>query len=64
MHPPDPEMRRAGSGKPTLESQNILGDLQGTPAELDLQARKLRRLYALAYDTARTIAAIAYGMAR
>jgi hypothetical protein len=64
MHPPDPEMGRAAPARtaPNSHRENHAADLK--PDILDFQALRLKRLYFLAHDIARTIAALAYGVAR
>jgi hypothetical protein len=45
MHaPPDPKRLRASSGKPAPKSQNVISNAEHIQGQLDLQARKLKRL--------------------
>jgi hypothetical protein len=65
---PDPEMRKGRLGKGGPKSQVIipssLSNTENSRSALDLQAHRLRRLFFFAPDTACTIAALAYGVAR
>ena len=66
MHaPPDPKMRRAAilaDGSPKIATLNQ--HPENSRDGLDLQARKLRRLFFFCHATAQTIATLAYGVAR
>jgi len=66
MHrPPDPEMRSPGVGSARAKSQSlIINAAEHNQACHVLQARKLRRLFFLAHDTAVTVASLAWGCAR
>jgi hypothetical protein len=61
-----PEMRRAGleQADPVSQQQQVLEHDHSTIFPIALQASRLRRIYALAHDTAITIATLAYGVAR
>jgi hypothetical protein len=63
--PPNPEMRNRPAGHGTAFHKtdfNKPKDITETTA--DIQARRLSRPYALSLNTASTIAALAYGVAR
>jgi len=68
MHPPpDPQMRRAATlpgNSPKSHPLEVISNRENTQAELDLQARKIRQLFFFCHATARTIATLAYGVAR
>ena len=68
MHPPNPEMRsrRKSCHSCTGEVHTLEPNHQdhSTIFPIALQASRLRRIYALAHDTAITIATLAYGVAR
>jgi hypothetical protein len=66
MHgPPNPEMRSPAIRQDDrAKSQSSLSDNHSAVSLADLQARALCRLFLLAPDTARTIATLAYGVAR
>jgi hypothetical protein len=62
-----PETRSPAIWQDGRAKSQIHGSLSNTESDraaLDLQAGKLRRLYFFCHDTARTIANLAYGMAR
>jgi hypothetical protein len=63
-HPPDPEMRSPAAANGRAKSQDNLHTPSCTSVALELQALRLRRIYFLAHDIARTVAALAYGVAR
>jgi hypothetical protein len=63
MHPPDPEMRRAAlADGPQSHLEDNTADKNIDAAAF--QARRLRRLFFLAHETAGTIATLAYGVVR
>jgi hypothetical protein len=62
--PPDPEMRKGRLAKGSPQSQEINRTQSFKSDALELQALRLQRLYFLAHDMARTVAALAYGVAR
>ena len=63
--PPDPEMRRAAPLAESSPKIAVINQHSGNNhGEIDLQARKLRRLFFFWHATACTIATLAYGVAR
>jgi hypothetical protein len=65
--PPDPQNARSPAvwedGRAKSQNQALASTrISDTP--LDFQARRLRRLFLFCHDTARTIATLAYGVAR
>ncbi len=68
MHaPPSPERRRAAvlaDSSPKSHPLEVISNRENTQAELDLQARKLRRLFYFCHATARAVATLAYAVAR
>ncbi|QIG91972.1 hypothetical protein [Bradyrhizobium sp. 6(2017)] len=64
-HPPDAQMRRAGSGKPTPKRKSIIdstGNIHDDVATL--QASRVASLYVVSFEVAATIAQLAWGLAR
>ncbi len=60
-----PDMRRAALGGSGPKSHlEVLQHDHSTISPIALQASRLRRIYALAHDTALTVATLAYGVAR
>ena len=64
LRPPDPEMRRAPAANGGPNSQDKIHTASFKSDAHELQASRLRRIYFLAHDIARTVAALAYGVAR
>jgi hypothetical protein len=62
--PPAPEMRKGRLAKGSPKSQDKIHTAICTSDAFELQALRLRRIYFLAHDIARTVAALAYGVAR
>jgi hypothetical protein len=62
--PPDPEVRSPAAANGRAKSQDLFHTEDSKSAALDLQARRLSRLYFLAHDISRTIAHLAYGVCR
>jgi len=62
MGPPESE-RAALAGDPVSHEDRLSTAESGTAA-IELQARKLRRLYLFCHATACTVATLAYGVAR
>ena len=65
QHPPNAYVRRAGLEQADPYSQTEVVEHDTSIISLSvLQASRVRRFYALAHDTALTIATLAYGVAR
>jgi len=65
MHgPPNQKSERAPAANGSPNSQDKIHTASCTSVALELQALRLRRIYFLAHDIARTVAALAYGVAR
>jgi hypothetical protein len=61
MHPPDPEMQRAArQGGP--DCKVIIHGNKNTEIAATLQARRIARLYAVAFATAAAVAELAYAV--
>lgn len=60
MSPPDPEMRspRNGGNRARANRKDDIQHIEATPVEL--QAQRLRRLYALTLSAAYAVAELAY----
>jgi hypothetical protein len=64
MQAPSPKRERGAplaAAHARSKSQAIISSTRDTQSELDLQARKLCRLFVLRHATARTIAVLAFG---
>jgi hypothetical protein len=61
-----PERLRASPGRPAPKSQtpDVISYREHNQGQLDLQARKIHRLFFFCYATACTLATLAYGVAR
>jgi hypothetical protein len=64
LRPPDPKSERAPAANGGPNSKDNLQPASCKSDALEFQARRLRRLYFLARDFARRVAALAYGVAR
>ena len=66
VRPTRPEMRSPGGRQTTRANSQKMIVEQSEPnaAALELQAGKLRRLYYFCHATARTVATLAFGVAR
>ena len=64
LRPPDPESERAAAANGGPKSQDKIHTASFKSDAHELQASRLRRVYFLAHDFARTVAALAYGVAR
>jgi hypothetical protein len=66
LPPPDLQMRRAAleQGGPGNSQKKVLSNPESVTSPLDFQVCRLRRIYCFRHATARTIATLAYGVAR
>jgi len=63
--PPDPEMRSPVTGQgDRANSQDRKSTPESTEGRIDLQARSLRRRFALSYYFAATVAPLIWGLPR
>ena len=64
MHPPDPDARKAAtrqSGSPVSQSNSLPCTPDITETARELQARSLRRRFAIGYYLAAAVAQLAWG---
>jgi hypothetical protein len=64
MPPPASERATSAKAAPKSQTEAVASTKESDTAPISFQARNLRRLFNLCQATARTIATLAYGVAR
>jgi hypothetical protein len=66
MMPDTPKPATARHGEPASNVDRFAGEIDNhnNPTLIDIQARRLTRLFAFSYATASTVARLAFGVAR